>query len=76
MNQNGDNLVDQGNQFVNYMLIYRYPIVLNLNYMRTILKLGNQTAAANNIAKNTQEFINIASSDLTLKSLYDKNLNP
>jgi hypothetical protein len=58
------------------MYIYRYPIVLNMNYIRSFLNLGNQATAKAAIASNTKAMLAAGSNKLTLKTLYDQSLNP
>lgn len=76
VNLNCAQLTDQTDQFVNLVMIYRLPVFLNINYLKSMLKLGNQAVAAGTIASFTQKIFPTASSSLTLKTLYDTSLTP
>jgi hypothetical protein len=51
------NLTNYSNQFINYMGMYRLPIVLATNYMKSFLNVGNSTKVKNQIATATANFL-------------------
>jgi hypothetical protein len=57
------------------MYIYRYPILLNINYMKSFLKIGNQSSVSSTIKINTNKLIAAASNNLTIQTLFDSELN-
>jgi len=70
----GNNLNNYGKQFINFMNIYRFPIVLGTNYLKSILAVGNQTKVNSMINSATTNMIYYSSHPLTLKTLYDQDL--
>lgn len=70
-----NNLKSKVTQFLNFLNIYRYPMGLSKNYMKYFLELGNQTKVANQIKSHTNEVLKFVSDPLTLKTLFDQQLN-
>lgn len=50
-------LNNYSNQFITFMNIYRFPILLNTNYMKQFLKIGNITKVNAMIASATTQFL-------------------
>lgn len=70
-----NNLMDYGNQYINFMNMYRFPIILVTNYMKSFLNIGNQTKVASQIAAVTKNMQFYASQPLTMRTLFDTSLN-
>lgn len=75
-NNNSHSLNDYSNQFINYMSMYRFPVVLATNIIKNFLKVGNQTKIAAQIRTATNGFITSSQSELTKITLFDQTLNP
>lgn len=73
---NGHSLNDYSSQFINYMNMYRFPVVLATNVMKNFLKVGNQTKIAAQIKAATNGFASSSQSELTKITLFDQALNP
>ena len=61
-------------QFIGFMRIYRFPMILNINYMRSYLNIGNQVKVNKTIVLNTQLMKDAALDEKTLKTLFDPAL--
>ncbi len=70
------NLISFSSQYINYMAVYRFPVILSTNYMKSILKVGNQTKVTQQIQAVTNNFINSAKDPITKVTLFDESLNP
>lgn len=75
-NNNSNSLNQYSNQFINYMSMYRFPVVLATNIMKNFMNVGNQTKIAAQIKTATNGFIANSQSDLTKITLFDQTLNP
>ena len=42
VNSNYSRLMDYSEQFISFMHLYRFPMILNINYMRSFLNIGDQ----------------------------------
>jgi hypothetical protein len=51
------NLNDYGGQFINFMLMYRYPMALANNYIKSFLNVGNQTKINNQLNTATNNML-------------------
>jgi hypothetical protein len=58
-------------QFLNFLNLYRFPMALSKNYMKSFLNIGSQSSVTSQIALGTQNVIFFNSDPLTLKSLFD-----
>ena len=70
------NLISFSSQYINYMAVYRFPVILSTNYLKSILKVGNQTKVTQQIQAATTNFINSAKDPITKITLFDESLNP
>lgn len=57
------------------MTVYRLPILLNINYIKTLFNIGNQTLVKNQIKSQTLQYISLLNKDTTLNTVYDQILN-
>lgn len=57
------------------MTVYRLPILLNINYMRTILNIGNMTTIRAQIKSQTQLLLKLIGNPSVINTVYDKTLN-
>jgi hypothetical protein len=73
---NGTKLTKYSNQFINYMNMYRFPIILATNYMKSFLNVGNPTKVAAQIQSSSTNFFNGFNLELTQITIFDKHLNP
>lgn len=55
---NGAKLTNYSDQFINYMGMYRFPIILNTNYMKFFLGVGNATKVNAQIQSSSNNFLN------------------
>ena len=72
---NSSHLITHSNQFINLMYIYRLPIILNINYLKSSLKMGNETKANRTIAAGTNTMLSFVSDPLTISSIFDVKIN-
>jgi len=61
--------------YLNCMTAYRLPILLDINYMKTIINMGNQTTIKAQIKSQTAQFASLVSNASILSTIYDANLN-
>lgn len=57
------------------MVVYRLPIGLNINYMRTLVNLGNQTTLNARIKSQTSQLLQLISNPSVINIIYNKELN-
>lgn len=57
------------------MTAYRLPILLNINYMKAILNMGNQTTIKNQIKSQTAQYMGLVSNPSVISTVHDRNLN-
>lgn len=62
-------------QFLNFLNLYRFPFALTKNYMKNFLNLGSQTSVIAQIGVGTQNVLVFNSEPLTIKTLFDPQLN-
>lgn len=74
VNNNYSDLMNYSEQFIGFMRIYRFPMILNINYMRSYLNIGNQAKVNKTIILNTQLMKDAALEEKTLKTLFDPEL--
>jgi hypothetical protein len=57
------------------MAAYRLPILLDIDYMRTILNIDNQTKVKAQIKSQTTQFLNLIDSPSVINTLNDEILS-
>ena len=68
------NLISYGSQFIAFMNMYRFPVVLGTNYMKSFLNVGNAKTVASQIASATSSMQTYTSLPTTMKTLFDPTL--
>lgn len=69
-------LISYSNQFINYMAMYRFPIILATNLIKNFMGVGNQTKVIAQINSSSLSFLANSRSPLTKVTLFDQALNP
>lgn len=73
---NGIKMTKYSNQFINYMGMYRFPVILTTNYMKFFLGVGNATKVNAQIQSSSTDFLNNFNLELTQITIFDQLLNP
>jgi len=55
--------------------MYRFPMVLATNYMKSFLNVGNQTKINSQIATATSSMLAASKQTITMKTMFDPTLN-
>ena len=67
---------DYSKQYINYMHLYRLPMFIGTNYMKYFLKMGNQAKSLAQVQSSSKQFLTLAKNEYTLKTIFNKSLNP
>lgn len=54
-NQESNSLINNSNQYINFMQTYRIPMVLGNNYFKNFLGIGNQVKVAAQISSLSKQ---------------------
>jgi hypothetical protein len=68
--KNATSLTSYSNQFINYMNMYRFPVIAT-NYMKSFLSVGNVAQVNRQIKTASTNFLTGASLQLTKKTLFN-----
>jgi hypothetical protein len=62
-------------EYINFLNLYRYPMAFGKNVLKTMLNVGNQTKATNQIYLEVVQITGLMADTMTLESIFDLNLN-
>lgn len=71
-----ENMNSYCNQFVTFMSMYRFPMVIATNYLKKYLSIGNITKANAQIQTATNGMLTNSAGSLIKITIFDPNLNP